>query len=219
MTKSEIMKFLKIFLLLLCTTTVVFGQNDLRSQTILKKLSKNYKTYKTIQANVAFTIDNKKENIKENQKGKVIMKGDKFRLELGEQTLISDGKTLWAYLKEMNEVTISPFEPMEGELSPTNLFTIYEKGFESYYIGETNRGKNKVHNIDIVPTDKKKSFFKIRLVIDRQKEQIVQAVVFDKNGTLYTYDIQNFVTNVAVADTQFGFDKSKYPGVEVVDLR
>jgi len=219
MKKSEIMKNLKLLLLLLCTTTVVFGQNDLRSQTILKKLSKNYRTYKTIQADVAFTIDNKKENIKENQKGRVIMKGDKFRLELGEQTLISDGKTLWAYLKEMNEVTISPFEPTEGELSPTNLFTIYEKGFESYYVGETNRGKNKLHNIDIVPTDKKKSFFKIRLVIDRQKEQIAQAIVFDKNGTLYTYDINNFVTNVPVADTQFGFDKSKYPGVEVVDLR
>ncbi len=213
------MKVLSIFFLFILSTTLALAQNDLRSQTILKKLSKNYKTYQTIQATVAFTIDNKKENIKENQKGRVIMKGEKFRLELGEQTLISDGKTLWAYLKEANEVTISPFQPMEGELSPTNLFTIYEKGFESYYIGETNRGKNKVHTIDIVPTDKSKSFFKIRLVIDRQKEQIIQAIVFDKNGTLYTYDIQNFVTNVPVADSQFGFDKSKYPGVEVVDLR
>jgi outer membrane lipoprotein-sorting protein len=210
---------LKLMLLLLLSTTLVQAQNDAKSQNILKRLSKNYKSYKTIQANVAFTIDNRKENIKENQKGRVWMKGDKFRLEMGEQTLISDGKTLWTYLKELNEVTIAPFEPMEGELSPTNLFTIYEKGFESYYVGEANRGKNKVHNIDIVPTDKKKSFFKIRLVIDRQKEQILQAVIFDKNGTLYTYDILNFVTNIAIADSQFGFDKSKYPGVEVVDLR
>ncbi len=213
------MKYLKIILLLTLTTSLAWGQNDAKSRNILGKLSKNYRSYKTIKADVAFTIDNKKENIKENQKGKVFMKGGKFRLELGEQTLISDGKTLWTYLKDVNEVTVSPFEPVEGELSPTNLFTIYEKGFESYYVGEANRGKNKVHNIDIVPTDKKKSFFKIRLVIDRQKEQIVQAVVFDKNGTLYTYDIQNFVTNTAIADTQFGFDKTKYPGVEVVDLR
>lgn len=210
---------LKLMLLLLLSTTLVQAQNDAKSQNILKRLSKNYKSYKTIQANVAFTIDNRKENIKENQKGRVWMKGDKFRLEMGEQTLICDGKTLWTYLKELNEVSISPFEPMEGELSPTNLFTIYEKGFESYYVSEANRGKNKVHNIDIVPTDKKRSFFKIRLVIDRQKEQILQAIIFDKNGTLYTYDIQNFVTNIAIADSQFGFDKSKFPGVEVVDLR
>jgi len=99
------------------------------------------------------------------------------------------------------------------------LFTIYEKGFESYYIGESNRGKNKVHTIDIVPTDKKKSFFKIRLVIDRQKEQIVQAVVFDKNGSLYTYNINNFKTNSGIADATFAFDKKQFPGVEVVDLR
>ncbi len=213
-----IMKKLLILLLTL-STTVAWGQNDAKSRNILSRLSKNYRTYKTIEAEVAFTIDNRKENIKENQKGRVFMKGQKFRLELGEQTLICDGKTLWTYLKEVNEVTVSPFEPAEGELSPTNLFTIYEKGFESYYIGESNRGKNKVHTIDIVPTDKKKSFFKIRLVIDRQKEQIVQAVVFDKNGSLYTYNINNFKTNSGIADATFAFDKKQFPGVEVVDLR
>ncbi len=213
-----IMKKLLILLLTL-STTVAWGQNDAKSRNILSRLSKNYRTYKTIEAEVAFTIDNRKENIKENQKGRVYMKGQKFRLELGEQTLICDGKTLWTYLKEVNEVTVSPFEPAEGELSPTNLFTIYEKGFESYYIGESNRGKNKVHTIDIVPTDKKKSFFKIRLVIDRQKEQIVQAVVFDKNGSLYTYNINNFKTNSGIADATFAFDKKQFPGVEVVDLR
>jgi outer membrane lipoprotein-sorting protein len=208
-----------LILLLTLSTTVAWGQNDAKSRNILSRLSKNYRTYKTIEAEVAFTIDNRKENIKENQKGRVFMKGQKFRLELGEQTLICDGKTLWTYLKEVNEVTVSPFEPTEGELSPTNLFTIYEKGFESYYIGESNRGKNKVHTIDIVPTDKKKSFFKIRLVIDRQKEQIVQAVVFDKNGSLYTYNINNFKTNLVIADATFAFDKKQFPGVEVVDLR
>lgn len=208
-----------LILLLTLSTTVAWGQNDAKSRNILSRLSKNYRTYKTIEAEVAFTIDNRKENIKENQKGRVFMKGQKFRLELGEQTLICDGKTLWTYLKEVNEVTVSPFEPAEGELSPTNLFTIYEKGFESYYIGESNRGKNKVHTIDIVPTDKKKSFFKIRLVIDRQKEQIVQAVVFDKNGSLYTYNINNFKTNSGIADATFAFDKKQFPGVEVVDLR
>lgn len=208
-----------LILLLTLSTTVAWGQNDAKSRNILSRLSKNYRTYKTIEAEVAFTIDNRKENIKENQKGRVFMKGQKFRLELGEQTLICDGKTMWTYLKEVNEVTVSPFEPTEGELSPTNLFTIYEKGFESYYIGESNRGKNKVHTIDIVPTDKKKSFFKIRLVIDRQKEQIVQAVVFDKNGSLYTYNINNFKTNLVIADATFAFDKKQFPGVEVVDLR
>jgi len=102
-----IMKKLLILLLTL-STTVAWGQNDAKSRNILSRLSKNYRTYKTIEADVAFTIDNRKENIKENQKGRVFMKGQKFRLELGEQTLICDGKTLWTYLKEVNEVTVSP---------------------------------------------------------------------------------------------------------------
>jgi len=45
------------------------------------------------------------------------------------------------------------------------------------------------------------------------------AKVFDKNGNIYTYSIVKFTPNAAVTDDLFSFNKSKYPGVEIVDLR
>jgi outer membrane lipoprotein-sorting protein len=119
----------------------------------------------------------------------------------------------------MNEVTVSLYEPDPDELSPTNVFTIYETGFDSYYLNASVLNGVPVHNIDLVPTDKDKPYFKIRLVIDQQKLQILQAIVFDKNGAKYTYAISNFVPNKALADASFMFNKASYPGVEVIDMR
>jgi outer membrane lipoprotein-sorting protein len=73
--------------------------------------------------------------------------------------------------------------------------------------------------IDLSPIDTKRSFFKIRLSIDKVAKQIANVVIFDKNGNKYTYYIKTFTPNVKVPETTFAFDAKKYPGVEVVDLR
>ncbi|MFN3529328.1 MAG: LolA family protein [Bacteroidia bacterium] len=212
-------KILFCLSILLSGSTLVHAQNDAKSRDILNKMSKQYRSYSSMAADVSFTIDNPQAKIKEVQKGKVLIKGEKFSIDFGDQKLMTDGKTLWGYLKDMNEVTVSDYEPEPDELSPTTVFTIYEKGFESYYLNNSQHEGVAVHTIDLTPTDKNKPFFKIRLLIDQQKLQIVQAVVFDKNGAKYTYSIKNFIPNKPLTDADFVFNKAKYPGVEVVDMR
>ena len=41
----------------------------------------------------------------------------------------------------------------------------------------------------------------------------------DKDGNEVTYTLKRFAPNVELADGLFTFDKTKYPGVEVNDLR
>ena len=41
----------------------------------------------------------------------------------------------------------------------------------------------------------------------------------EKNGTKYTVTINSLNGNAVIADSQLAFDKSKYPGVDEVDLR
>ena len=43
--------------------------------------------------------------------------------------------------------------------------------------------------------------------------------VLEKSGNKYTYTVSSLNGKAAIADAQFAFDKAKYPGVEVVDLR
>jgi outer membrane lipoprotein-sorting protein len=59
----------------------------------------------------------------------------------------------------------------------------------------------------------------VRLRVDKALKQIYDVVVFDKNGSKYTYSIQNLVSNIKIAPKTFIFDKVNYPDLEVVDLR
>ncbi len=43
--------------------------------------------------------------------------------------------------------------------------------------------------------------------------------MFDKSGNRYIYDITEFKILNDIKDAFFHFDKAKYNGVEVVDLR
>ncbi|MNY31835.1 lipoprotein chaperone [compost metagenome] len=72
--------------------------------------------------------------------------------------------------------------------------------------------------IDLVPVVTKQ-FSKIELSVDKKQKQLKQIKIFDKNGNRYTYKVKTFVQNPKVDDAFFAFDKKKYPGVEVVDLR
>ncbi|MBX5439658.1 MAG: outer-membrane lipoprotein carrier protein LolA, partial [Thermoflavifilum sp.] len=80
--------------------------------------------------------------------------------------------------------------------------------------------KGKVYqHIEMTPFDKSKSFFRVDLTIDKAKQQIVKAEIFDKSGVHYVYAIQQFTPNVKVPAQMFTFNPKSHPGVNVVDLR
>jgi len=136
-----------------------------------------------------------------------------------DQELISDGKSQWTYLKSDKEVQLSDVDNSSKALNPAKIFTIYEKGFKYLYTGDVKQNSRVYHVIELSPMDSKQSFFKVRLTIDKQTKRISKALIFDKNGSHYTYTIKTFTPNVKVPETIFTFDPRKHPGVEVVDLR
>jgi outer membrane lipoprotein-sorting protein len=226
------MKSHAIYLLLFASTvTTAFAQKDAQAKLILNEVSRKYKTYDIIKTNFIYTLESPQANIKETQTGILIAKSkaNKFKVTLfGQgngkvpivaQELISDGKQQWTYLKKDNEVQLNNVASSDDALNPAHIFTIYEKGFKYIYTGEEKAGGVTCQVIDMTPTDIKKPFFKVRLLIDKAKKQIYSALIFDKNGNKYTYTMQTFLPNFKVSEDVFAFDVKAHPGVEVVDLR
>jgi len=217
------------FLLFTSTVTAAFAQKDAQAKLILNDVSRKYKTYDVIKTNFIYTLESPQANIKETQTGTLIAKSktNKFKVTLYTQgktpviaqELISDGKQQWTYLKKDNEVQLNNVAATDDALNPAHIFTIYEKGFKYVYTGEEKAGGVTCQVIDMAPTDIKKPFFKVRLMIDKAKKQIYSALIFDKNGNKYTYTLQSFSPNFKVPEATFAFDVKAHPGVEVVDLR
>jgi len=197
------------------------AQSEAKAKEILADVSKKYRAYDIIKTEFSYTLENPEAKIKETQAGTLFVRSkmNKYKVILKGQELISDGKNQWTYLKADKEVQLSEVDNSSDALNPAKLFTIYEKGFKSLYTNDSKLNGKIVHNIDLSPTDSKRSFFKVKLQIDKLSKQIVNAVIFDKNGNRYTYTIKTFAPNVKVPESTFAFDAKLYPGVEVVDLR
>jgi outer membrane lipoprotein carrier protein len=186
---------------------------------LLNTISARYKNFKTIKADFIYSIESKAENINEKQKGSIYVKGNKFRLDISDQIILCDNKTIWTYSKEVNEVQVNNYDAKKAPVKLDDLFTMYDKGFLSKTLETKKEGKSEIVVVELTPKDKKKSFFKIKLTIDKTNQTIVKSQVFEKTGTIHTYQVTNQYPNVKLEDKFFVFDVKKYPKCEVIDLR
>ena len=201
---------------LLAISTLLFAQDQV-AKDVLNRLSTSTKSYKNMTIGFDFIFRNISQNINETQKGTLTLKGDNFRLEMEEQIIINDGESQWVYLKDMNEVQIMDHDPEDDMMSPNKLFTIYEEGYKYTYVGAESDGKKHLHIIDLFP-EESGAFMKITLVVDAAKNQLHKITMHDKNGGNYSYKVNTFTTNSNNL-APFTFNLSKYPNVEVIDLR
>lgn len=196
-------------------------QSDPSAKKILDAVSAKFKTYKGVQATFTFTTEDAKGKVQGTKKGTLFMKGNKYRVTLvAAQDIFCDGLNIWTYDKGANEVTLSKFDPGQNTITPQKLFTnFYDKDFLYKLNGEKKEGSRTLQEIELTPFDKSKPFFKVYVWIDKATQTIYRTKVMEKGGNRYTYTVGSLKANAALPDAQFVFDKTKYPGVEVIDLR
>ena len=206
-----------LFLFIIC----VNGQNynEPKAKEIIQKSVAKSKTYKSYKVDFKYTLENKMDSVKTVQTGSIYLKEGKFKLSLGDQVIISDNKTVWIYLKNANEVQMNTYNPDELEINPNDIFIMWEKGYKSGYVGEQNLNGKVVDLIELTPIDKTVDFFKVKLYINRLTRMIDKMQTYYKNSNIVTFDIKNFTPNIVLGDGFFKFDPSKYPGIQVIDLR
>jgi outer membrane lipoprotein carrier protein len=213
------------FLLAFATTLFAAGaqtsiKNDPDAKKILDKVSAKFKTYKSPQAAFSYQVENAQGKVLSTKKGTVRMSGSKYYVSMGGLEIFSDGRTSWSYDKSANEVTVNGVDAAGNNMTPQKLFTnFYDKDFLYKLNGEKKIGGKKVQEIEMTPIDKTRPFHKVYVYVDKDANTIYSTKFLEKSGNRYSYTINSLKPNVASSDADFAFDKKKYPGVEVVDLR
>jgi outer membrane lipoprotein-sorting protein len=197
------------------------GHSDPEAKKVLDKASAKIKSFKAIEANFTLEIQDDQGNSQGVKKGMILMKGNKYKVNLTGQEIYNDGKTNWTYDKSANEVTITRPDPSSNYLaSPQTLLTnFYDKDFLYKMNGEQKMNGKTVQEIEMTPTDKTRNFHKVYLYIDKKSHMVTSGKLLDKNGNRYIYTLNNLNGKASISDASFVFDKSKHPGVEEVDLR
>ena len=216
------MKKLYLIVAFMSTGLMLMAQtsNDPDAKKVLDAVSAKFKTFKTVKASFAYKVENAAGKALSTKTGTILMKGLKYRVSFGGQEIFSDGKTVWSYNKEDNEVTISSLDAASGTITPQKLFTnFYDKDFLYKMNGEKKVGAKTLQEIEMTPTNKDKAYHKVYVMVDKAAKTLYSTKVLEKGGSRYTYSVSSMNTTTPIADNQFVFDKAKYPGVEVVDIR
>lgn len=203
------MRILSLVLFSFLLTTVSNAQDS--ANQLLKEVSQKVKNYDNVEIDFKYNLNNTKENVSQETRGKVSLSGDKYVLEMLGIMRIFDGTKIYTIIPEDEEVTISNFDPeMEAEITPSQMLTFYEKGYEAKMdIVQDVKGR-KIQYIALKPIQSNTEIKEILLGIDVQTKNIYKLVQVDNNDTKYTVTVQSFKSNQPMSESLFLFDSKKY---------
>lgn len=198
-----------------------YSQQDPEAKKILDKAAEKTKNYATIQADFKLVVEDKKENTKEESQGKVKIKGEKYVLESMGTTVFFDGKTMWTYTKDIEEVTITEPDMDDDDFlsNPAKILTWYDRDFKYRYVQEAVVNGIAMHEIDLFPNDLNQPYSRIKLFIGKNDMLLYSVKSVGKEGVDYSVKINNYILDKELNDNQFAFDKEKYKKAEIVDMR
>ena len=202
-------QFFQIAALLLISFSI--QAQDKKAKDLLNQVTAIVKSYDNIVIDFKYSLHNSKENINQDSKGNVTMKGNQYVLNFMGVTKIFDGKKSYTIVPEDEEVTISSVnENDENAITPSKMLTFFNSGYKcTMDILQDVKGR-KIQYVKLVPLNAKDQRKEILLGIDVQTKHIYNLIETGKKGTKTTLTVNSFKTNQPLSKNQFTFVASKY---------
>nr|WP_315212086.1 outer membrane lipoprotein carrier protein LolA [uncultured Flavobacterium sp.] len=216
-TESMGKKFLLIAALLFFSFSI--QAQDKKAKELLDQVTAKVKSYNTIVIDFKYSLNNAKENINQDSKGNVTMKGNQYVLNFMGVTKIFDGKKTYTIVPEDEEITISKVnEKDDNAITPSKMLTFFNTGYKYNMDILQNVKGRKIQYIKLVPTNSKDQRKEVLLGIDIQTKHIYNLIEVGKKGTKTTLTVNSFKTNQPLSKNQFTFAESKYPNYYINKL-
>lgn len=151
--------------------------------------------------------------------GKIyIKKGVKYRFESDDQTIVTDGKTVWTFNAVSRQLLIDNVRENSGALLPRDLLFKYPKNCYATLLAEEKRAANTFYVVKLDPKENFHGYLKsIRLWIDKKTSKVSRMETTDLNDNESMFEITQIDTQTKLEDSLFSFEPA--PGVDVVDMR
>ncbi|MEW6509345.1 MAG: outer membrane lipoprotein carrier protein LolA [Bacteroidota bacterium] len=185
---------------------------------ILEKVRKKYETIRDAELTFSQRVRFPASKLEQSAHGTLFLKKEhKYRIETEDQTIVTDGSTVWSYSVPNRQVLIDQFKQDERSLTPERILAGAPGEFAATVIGRDKLQKMPVIILKLVPRGEQSLVSALRLWIDAEEWVIRKAEVTDLNGKESTYTVEDLRINAGLPDSRFTFVIPE--GVDVVDLR
>ena len=201
-------------------TRLYSGQKaKLSAAEVLEKVQEAYSNVEDASAGFTQTVSLKYAKIEQTYTGTVMMKkGNKYRIESQEQTLVTDGATVWAYSPVNKQVLIDLYKENPNTFSPEQFLVGLPKNFRATLVDDNGADVHAAYTLKLSPKSGASKFVKsLKVWIDDTDWSIRGVEYIDMNETRTFYSLKDVRFNTGIPDERFTFAVPDH--VEVVDLR
>ena len=196
----------------LFATVLSAGQVSAQSgDGILDRLRARYESTDALRAHFTQTVGSA------SMEGTLTMRGDAYRIETGDQTLVTDGTTAWVYSKSEKQVLVNDAVADETAFSPADFFTNYPDRFDVTVQGSESIGGVRHDRLKLTPKESGSFLREVTLFVRASDALPTRVQIVDGNGTRVAFDLRDVEVNPRLSNDVFRFVAPQ--GAEVVDLR
>ncbi len=195
----------------------LFAGDD-RADKIIAKVKKKYDKIKTFSAEFNQTFHWKLADNVQELKGKIWLKGqEKFKIETEDQTIVSNGKTIWTFSRFNKQVIIDNIDKSGDQFRlPKDIFFKYSEQYHTAYVKSE---KIQDQDCDVIELQAKTEdvFIKYMKIWISNNMLPLKIEQVDLNQNTNTYSLEHIQLNKPIDDSFFVYQVPE--SIEVIDMR
>ncbi len=209
---------LRIAMFALCACFASLAAAQPQADEILQALQKKYGGLRDASASFTETTYLPFTQVTQRVSGTIMMKkGNKYRIETANQTIVTDGVTVWRVSPSKKQVLIDTFKEDPKNPTPDRLLFQAPKDYNAIRTDNEKLDGRDVMVLKLTPKSESSNLKSLKLWIGGDDNVILKVETVDFSDTQRTYTISKFSMDSGIADARFTYAPPK--GYEVVDLR
>jgi chaperone LolA len=201
------------------------AQAALEPAQVLEKIRDVYAKITDASATFTEEVKFKYSNIQQSLSGELEMKQEnKYRIQTDQQTVVTDGKTVWSYSPINKQVLIDDYKENAKTFSPDRFLFSVPTDFQAVFLNEKTSSNEvqslKEYALKLIPragTSSAAAVKSLKIWVAGKDWSIRKVEYVDMNETQRTYTVHSLSLNTGLPDSNFSFTVPS--GVQIVDLR
>lgn len=210
------MKNLFLLAVFIICTPLLYAQDV---EDIIEEVQDKYNEIDDIQARFTQIETFKITGSVSETKGTIFIKdGTKYKFESDDQTIVTDGATVWTYNTISKQLIIDNVRENSAAFLPRDMLFKYPKEYYSTLLKQEKLNGKKVFVIKLDPRENIYGYIKSMKIWVEDNEWLIGKVeTTDLNDNVSTFEISDIKINQKLKDSYFSFIPAE--GMNVVDMR
>jgi len=205
-------------ILILCALTTLAQEKELTVKEVTGHIQRRYEMIDDAVARFEQHVKFGFSNIEQTFTGTLMMKKpNHYRIESEHQTIVTDGKFVWAYSTTNNQVIIDKYKENSNSLSPEQFMLNLPANYYTSLLGSEKGQSGNVILLKLVPKDDRSFVKSVKISVEEHNWMVRKIMILDVNETETVYTVKDIELNTNIKDKTFTFETPA--GAEVVDLR